>query len=191
MAKKGSYQVKISDKTNKQLEDSINRSFNKDNRNLYGRIYDTNLDGARDASKEAFDAVRKIPILFAFDNNSQLKNSDMNIWSRSQYYVWCDGNEVYLTVCENGIDREPIKFQKDEKIDCITQCLNYIRKVELSDKNVEITLASWVNKHLLDKYDAKCPLQFENIEQMGDSESLFSGPDACKKLDELFKSTEE
>jgi hypothetical protein len=122
-------------------------------------------------------------VLFAYGEPG---DSNFDYMPKQMYFVRCTKKGIRLYSFIEGNICEPADFSKKDNIDCVTQVLNYVQQ-HYSGK---INLASWVTKYALEKYDANCPLQLDNLLQQGDHESLFAGKDACKRIEEIVKGGE-
>jgi len=157
--------VKLNEKGNKELEMYIDGNIRK------GHIA-TELKGYE---------------LFAYDHVEIPTDTEKKSQDKTAFYV--NKEEGKIIRCADGIMYDPVKLEVKDGVDPITAYVNHVKKSEqdLGD----VTLATWAYKYILENFDAECQLQFENIGQMGDPESLFSGDDACKKLEDMFKDPEE
>lgn len=122
-------------------------------------------------------------VLFAYGEPG---DSNFDYMPKQVYFVRCTPKGIRLYTFAEGNICEPADFSKKENIACITQVLNYVQQHYPG----KINLASWVIKYALEKYDANCPLQLDNLLQQGDSKSLFAGKDACERLEKIVKSEE-
>ncbi|MCX6774613.1 MAG: hypothetical protein NTY99_00805 [DPANN group archaeon] len=141
-----------------------------------------------DNFKKQFDMpAPKNQVLFAYSEDAVFKSVDCEYVRGPVHFVSCTKVGIELYTYKGGVNWFPITFSKKDNVDCIFQVLNYIQK----SCPGKLKLASWVIKYALEKYDANCPLQLDNILQQGDHESLFAGKDACKRLEKLVKGGEE
>lgn len=153
----------ISKKGNKAIEERIDKDMRKDDiRNKVLSDYE----------------------LFAYDVGSRLIEHVFYINKEENTIIYSRGLEIV---------HGPVKIEVKEGTDPITAYINHISRLNCGKskiyKNVNLTLVSRVYKYLLENYDANCPLQFDNIGQMGDPESLFAGEDACENLERLFETS--